>query len=160
MLMLMNYLLYIGKLKKEKMKKKILFLAAILFIISCEPEPEDPELYYTIKNVSTHNLKLTVFDLFVQESNYYCDTTFLLIENSEIVFRYKYLSSIDGAFGPAADSTYIIFDDIKQLIYKRGDGKNRNIFDIENYIERKIDYNFQFTYLISDEDYENAVEIK
>lgn len=142
------------------MKKKLLFLAAALVIISCGPKPEDSKLYYTIKNASTHILKLKVFDLFDQESNNYCDTTFLLNENSEIIFRYEYLSSIDGAFGPAADSVYIIFDDIKQLIYKRGDGKNRNIFDIENYEEIEIDDDLQFTYSITNEDYENAILIE
>lgn len=141
------------------MKKFTLLFLGILIFLSCEPESglEDIILDYTIKNESTHIIKLKVFDLFVQESNIYYDTTYLLFENSEIVFQYKNLSSIDGVFGPAADSTDIIFDDIKHLKYKRDDGKNGNIFDIKNWnviIANGILYKYEYS--ITDEDNENA----
>lgn len=145
------------------MKRIIILVITVFLIHSCwiEPEPEDVKSNYTIKNASTHNVKLKIFDLYIQESNYYCDTTLLLMQSSEVSFQYKFLSYLDGAFGPAADSVYIIFDDVRQIIYRRNDGNPRDIFNINNWDKIiESDTYFKYIYIITDEDYSNATTIE
>ena len=150
------------KLTNLKMMKKFFVLIIVAsFAASCGPEPDDPILDYTIRNKSEHNVKLKIFDLFIQESNVHCDTTILLEQNSEVVFQYKFLSYYDGAFGPASDSVYIIFDDTKQIVYKRNDEYFRNIYDINNWEGGNVnDELYEYLYIITDVDYDNAVLIE
>jgi hypothetical protein len=120
-------------------------------------EPEDTQIDFTIKNVSTHNVKLKVFNAFFDFVGK--DTTFLLPINSEIT--YQYTNIVGYPFGGGEDSAYIIFDNVKQIIYRRDDGKLRNILDIKSYIGGEVkEYWYQYRYEITNEDYANAVEIK
>jgi hypothetical protein len=81
------------------------------------------------------------------------DTIFFLSPDSII----EYNSAIKGT----ADSAYLNFDNVRQIIYRWNDGKYRNILDENNYFGGKENnYLYQYVYEISDEDYENAIEIK
>jgi len=134
------------------MKKIILLLVIILGIYSCGPEPEDLTIEYTINNVSTHKVKLTFFNVYI--SDYvYKDTAFFIIPNSNIEYH--------PPFGGTNDSAYIVFDNTRQIIYKRDDGLSRNILDKNNYIGGKVDdYLYQYKYEITDDDYANATPIE
>jgi hypothetical protein len=137
----------------EKLKI-IIMLVAISLINSCimEPEPEDTIVEYTINNSSSHNIELTFFNVYVADY-LYKDTTFFLTQNSNIEYH--------PPFGGTNDSSYIIFDSIRQIIYRRNDGQARNILDKNNYTGGKVnDYLYQYEYEITDDDYENAIPIE
>ncbi|MDX9695119.1 MAG: hypothetical protein RBT49_04940 [Bacteroidales bacterium] len=143
--------------------KKYILLLAILFIISCEPEKESRANLY-IKNDSSHNIELTVFNAWLPNQNSQ-DTTFVLEPNSEI----SYFFIVDGElsnynllpFGGTADSVHLDFNDNLRIIYRRDDLNPRNIIDINSWIGGKVDdYLYEYEYFITDEDYENAIEIK
>jgi len=140
----------------EKLKKILLAVIVISIMNSCVMKPEPPDLHnhYTIKNVSTHSVKLKVFNAYL---NYvFKDTTFVFSTNSEILLSFINTSP-DRPLSGFESSAYIIFDNIKQIIYVRDDGQARNILDINSYVEGKVN---QYQYEITDEDYANAVEIK
>jgi len=158
----MSYFYFIGKIKFKIMGKlkffAILFIGIILNSCIMDPEPEDTYSKYIIRNLSTHNIKLTIFDAYFDYE--WKDTTFLLDTISEISYGY-YSGTINYPFGGAEDSAYIVFDDLRQLTYIQGDGQVRNILDINSYSGGKTDdYSYQFYYEITDDDYENAIEIK
>lgn len=143
--------------------KKYILLLAILFIISCEPEKESRANLY-IKNDSSHNIELTVFNAWLPNQNSQ-DTTFVLEPNSEI----SYFFIVDGElsnynllpFGGTADSVHLDFNDNLRIIYRREDLNPKNIIDINSWTGGKIDdYLYEYEYFITDEDYENSIEIK
>jgi hypothetical protein len=121
-------------------------------------EPENTQIYFTIKNLTTHNVKLKVFNAYL--SYVFEDTTFLITPNSailyEIIDRPPY-----RPFGAGGDSAYMVFDNVKQIIYRRDDGQTRNILDINSHTGGQVtEYYYKYQYEITDEDYANAVEIK
>ena len=130
----------------------------ISMIYSCfDPEPVTPKNDYTIKNVSSYNVKLKVFDAYFDYL--YKDTTFLININEEIYYRYVNRSG--APFGGGEDSAYVIFDDIRQIIYRRYDGNPKNILDINSYyVVKNSDTWQEYEYFITDDDYDNAEEIK
>ena len=158
MLMLTNYLLYTGKI--ESMKNYIIYILIALTILSCDTgEPMDnPQIDYTIKNLSMHSVKIKVFD--AEIDNVYGDTTFLFPSiNSEI--SYSSHGGIIYVFGGSEDSAYVIFNDNLRIIYRRDDLNPRNIIDINSWSGGKVDdYLYKYEYFITDEDYENAVNIE
>ena len=158
MLMLTNYLLYTGKI--ETMKNYIIYILIALTIASCGTgEPMDnPQIDYTIKNVSMHSVKIKVFD--AEIDNVYGDTTFLFPSiNSEI--SYSSHGGIIYVFGGSEDSVYVIFNDTLRIIYRRDDLNPRNIIDINSWTGGEVNDNlYKYEYLITDEDYENAENIE
>ena len=119
---------------------------------SCRPEPYDTVIEYAINNISTHNVSLTFFNVYISDNNYK-DTTFYLAQNSNIKYH--------PPFGGVNDSCYIIFDGDRQIIYRRNDGQPRNILDVNSFTGGSVsDYLYQYLYEITEEDYTNAVEIK
>lgn len=130
------------------MKNTVYIVLIIIGLYSCGPEPYNAEIKYLISNASTHNIELIFFHM-----PEYKDTIFFLLPNSII----EYNSAIRGI----SDSAYLNFDNDKQIIYRWNDGKSRNILDENNYFGGKEnDYLYQYVYAISDEDYDNAIEIK
>ncbi len=141
------------------MKKTIFFLIVILAMHSCfEPEPEDITKDYITKNITTHNVKLVIF--YKDYNNQNKDTIFTLSPYKEIKQRYinRY---VEYPFGIPADSCYIIFDESRQITYKRDDGNLRNILDVNNYEGGLVKGKwYQYKYYITNEDYSNAIVIK
>ncbi len=143
------------------MKKFILLIVVVGSLISSCIREFETRTDFTIKNVSTHNVKLIVFDAGMPNQNIK-DTSFLLPPNSEIIYYYI----LDGEdapynspFGPA-DSIYIVFDDNLRIIYRRDDLNPRNILDINSYDSEQVDSWYKYQYFITDEDYENAENIE
>lgn len=156
----MNYLLYTGK--KHKIMKRIIIIAvALLTMHACwiEPEPEDPTIEFYIKNISSQNVEITIFNAGIPNQSSK-DITFPLASNSGISYFYG-CSSNEYPLVDAADSAFIIFNNERQIIYRKNDGRLRNMLDI-NIWDREsnavIDYIYIYT--INNEDYENAVNIK
>ncbi len=145
------------------MKNIIIFVIAISFIFSsCDGtgEPMDSTwFYYTIKNKTTHNIKIKVFDANMNRRYIGEDTTLLLPSlNSEI--RYSFLGS-PCTFGCDEDSAYIIFNDKKIITYIRGDSLHRNIIDINSWRGGAVEkHKYEYEYNITEEDYKKAVNIK
>ena len=141
------------------MKKYIIPLLIICLLCSCRPEPYDDSISYTIKNSSTHNIELLIF--FKDANNYNRDTVFLIAKEKEIVRHYTNVD-LDCPFALNYDSVYMNFDDIKRLTYRRNDSLSRNILNTANYEGGLVkDYwLYEYYYIITDEDYTNAVEIK
>ena len=133
----------------KNLKILIIFTLIISIINACGPEPMDT--CFKIKNVSNHDVKLSFFNMYI-DSYVPKDTSFFIGINSEIDFH--------PPFSGIEDSAYVIFDDVKQLIYKRDDGKARNILDLNSYDREIIDGCVYNKYLIKDEDYDNAEEIE
>ena len=140
------------------MKIHILLLAITLFIISCEPEPEDPNTEFYIKNISSHNVEITIFNAGMPNQSP-TDAIISLPSNSGTSYHYV---SYDGyPLVDPVDSAYIKFNDEKQIIYRKNDGQSRNILDINSwdYISG-VSIEHIYIYSITDEDYNNAIEIK
>ena len=136
------------------MKKIIIFILVISAFHSCISEPEREPVFidYTIKNASSHLVSLSFFNVYINDGRY-VDTTFKILPSSEIAYH--------PPFGSTKDSAYIIFDNIKQIIYRRDDGKLSNIFIIKNYIGGKVtEYHYLYQYFITDQDYANATPLK
>jgi hypothetical protein len=145
------------------MKQFTILIITTLMVYSCEPEQES-SAHLFIKNISSHNVELTVFNAWLPNQNSK-DTTFVLARNSEISYYFK----VDGElfnfsilpFGGTADSAYLVFNDNLRVIYRRDDLNIRNILDISNWDEvKESDTYFKYTYLITDDDYETAVNIE
>ena len=134
-------------------------MVVILAMYSCfDPEPTDTKIDYITKNISLHNVKLVIF--YKNYNNQNKDTIFTLSPNEEIKQRYinRY---VDCPFGLPADSGYIVFDESRQIVYKRDDGKLRNILDVNNYVGGLVKGEwYKYQYYITDEDYANAIIIK
>ncbi len=143
------------------MKNIIIFIIAISFIFSscCTGEPMDQPTYsYTIRNKTTHNIKIKVFDACMKGRYLSADTTFLLPSNSKVEYS---LETTPYVFGCKVDSTYIIFNNNRILIYRRGEPSIRNITYRSRWMLEKVDDDrLEFEYNITEEDYKKAVKIK
>ena len=132
-------------------------LLNFLFISACGPEPPDTDTEYTLKNVSSHNIKIEIFDAYFDHIKN--DTIFFITSNSDI--SYRFINNSHLPFGGPTDSVYIVFNDTKQIIYRWDDENPRNILDLNSYDGGKVsDYWYKYEYFITDDDYDNAVEIK
>ena len=139
--------------------KKYTLLLAILFIISCGPEPMDTHLKYTIHNSSKYKIELGIFKAYFVNSPI-TDTTITITSGTEFNYEF-YNRGAQNPFGMSSDSAYITFNKSKRLIYKREDNQIRNILDINNWSGGKVgEYLYEFEYFITDEDYENAENIE
>lgn len=142
-------------MRKHTFKLVIAFILINLFIISCEPEPMDTHLEYTIYNSSKYTVELSIFKAKFTNSRIR-DTTITINSNTELNYDF-YNKSGQYPFGMSTDSAYITFNESKRLIYKREDNQIRNILDINNWSGGKVgEYLYEFEYFITDEDYENA----
>ena len=139
--------------------KKYGLLLVVLFIISCEPEPYDKQLNFTINNNSKYTIELDIFKSYFPNSPIR-DTSLTIVSGSELIYTF-YNKSGQEPFGMSSDSAYITFDSIRRLIYKREDSQIRNILDVNSW---KVDtvniHTYEFEYSFTDEDYENAVLIE
>ncbi len=144
------------------MKKFIVLTIVIgLFISSCgDGEPKyDTSTEYTIKNISTQKVKLIVEDDYF--NNEYKDTIYLLLPNTEIQHLNEHMTPIDGPFGPGADTVIVVFNDIKQIIYFRDDGKPKSLFNIKSFEGSYTKYGlYKYRYYITEEDYSNATTME
>jgi hypothetical protein len=143
--------------------KAIISILIIALLYSCGTgEPMDIVHEYVVKNISAHNVKLIVYERLPKEDNSFIDSNivYVISQNKEIKMSYIDVL-VDDPFDLFNDSAYVIFDDTKQIIYRQNDEQVRNILDVNNFKGGKIDeYFYQYVYEISDEDYENAIEIK
>ncbi len=144
------------------MKNIILLVVGIsLFSSSCGTgEPmEQPTYSYIIRNKTTHDIKIKVFDACMRKGYLSTDTTFLLPSiNSEVKYSFEATSYV---FGCKVDSTYIIFNDNRRIIYRRGEPSIRNITYRSRWMLEKVDDDrLEFEYNITEEDYKKAVKIK
>ncbi|HYX10229.1 MAG TPA: hypothetical protein VE912_26105 [Bacteroidales bacterium] len=146
--------------------KVIIFVIAIVSLFfSCDRMETYTNVQFLVINNSAHNVKLHYF---VFMTAYYSvkDTIFHIPENSEIRIIYEddMGSSIYGSDSPLGlrpDSVYITFDNTKRIIYRQDDSFDKGILDINNYVERKTDeHNYEFSYTITGEDYNNAEKLK
>jgi hypothetical protein len=141
----------------------ILSIAIVLVFFSCDRMEPYTNVEFVVINNSSHNVELHYF-IFMTAYSSVKDTTFNIPENSEIRIFYEddMGSSIYGSpLGLIPDSVYIIFDNTKRIVYKQAEIDDKGILDIENYDEEQVDeHNYEFTYTISETDYDNAVEIK
>jgi len=147
------------------MKKLIILTVYISFLfLSCNKSEPESDTEFIIKNLSSHKVELTVFDAYLPDKFNTEDITVLLNINSEKSYIYSLDGEhmfIDFTFGRTADSAYIIFNNSRKIKYKRNDLNPRNIIDINSWKGLIVsDTYFIYTYSITDEDYENAIEIK
>ena len=142
----------------------ILIIIVGSIVSSCgDGEPKySTSTEYTIRNVSSQNVKLIVADAYDNNNDYiYKDTTYVLLPNKEIKHLYEFQAPIGGPFGPGADTVIVVFNDTKQVIYFRNDGKLRSIFDINSFDGGYTKYGlYKYQYYITDEDYSNATIIE
>ncbi len=163
MQILINYLIYIGLIKNNKMRNKLIVLIIVtcLFVLSCNRMESYTNTEFVIANNSKHDLELRYF-VYLEQHYSVEDTIFNIPKKSEMrVMYYDDMgSSVYGRpLGLSPDSVYITFNS-KRIVYRKGDTENMGIIDIANYYERKVDdNNYEFTYTITSEDYENATEI-
>ncbi|MBN1182271.1 MAG: hypothetical protein JXB49_08295 [Bacteroidales bacterium] len=143
------------------MKKQLIFMITVSIIISCgngEPGMINSQIDYITKNTSIHNVKIIIF--YENVNNIKEDTIFSIPPNLEIIQRYIN-QIVDCPFGLPADSANIVFNDQKQITYRKNDGKSRNILDVNNYTGGLVkDEWYQYQYFITDEDYNNSIPIK
>ena len=161
-MILMIYLCFIGVINLNKMKA-IISILIIALLFSCGTgEPMDIVHEYVVKNTSTHNVKLIVYERLPKEDNSFIDSNivYIISQNKEIKMSYIDVL-VDCPFDLFNDSAFVIFDDTKQLIYRQNDGQVRNILHVNNFkLEKVDDYFYQYVYEFTDEDYEYAIEIK
>ena len=139
--------------------KIIIFFVLTLFLVNCfEPEPTNCVEEYIIENISEHNVNLLVF--YKDIENISNDSLFVIDNDKEIIFSYMNIITIIP-FGLLVDSIYMDFDETLRIIYRKDDGKPRNILDLNSYAGGLVKGNYyKYQYFITDEDYDNAEEIK
>jgi hypothetical protein len=146
------------------MNTKIVLLMIIsLLLSSCGMEPESLT-EFIVKNSSSHNVEFTIFNGELPHKVGAQTITILLNEDSEE----SYIYTMDGENrfydnyvlgGP--DSVYITFDNNRLITYKPNEPDPRNFIDISSWEGEKMsDTHYIYTYSITNEDYENATEIK
>lgn len=139
------------------MKQYLLVVLIFLGMLdSCTgPEPKDTIVMETVVlNDSNHQLE---YILYGYSQLHYIDTITIL--NGE-----KYIEiNNDYRLPEGADSVKIRFDNEKQITYYHytEDKRDRNVFLLDAYIVEKINEEyFKFTYIFTDDDYNNATEIE
>jgi len=142
------------------MKKITIFIIIGLIICSCEPEPQDPNTHFQIKNNSSYNVEVTIYNARVPDKSL-DDLTIFLSSNYAMTYSYV-CSSNEYPLLDEADSAIIVFNDERQIIYRKNDDQLRNILDISSWNEEisAVYYKYLYTYSIENEDYENAVNIE
>jgi len=140
------------------MRRILVFVIIAMAMNSCKPEPKDLTTSFTIENTSSHHVELTIYNGYFDYV--YKDTTIQLGIDSNV--HYKYINiPPDSPFGGYEDSAVIVFDNLKQIIYRRNDSQPRSILNIENFTGGKVkSYSYDYQYGITNEDYLNASEIK
>lgn len=140
------------------MRRILVFIIIALAMNFCKPEPEDNIYDYSIRNNSSYHVDLVVF--YNDSDNILKDSLFVLNSNTEI--KNQYINNNPGnAFSLPVDSVFLIFNNTKRLIYRKDDGQLRNILDINNYTEEKVnDYWYKYQYIINNEDFLNATPTK
>jgi len=140
------------------MRKILVFVLLVLAMNSCKPEPADSEYDYIIINNSSYHVNLNIF--YLNYDSVPKDSLLALSSNAEI--KNHHINYNPGnAFSLPVDSVFLIFDNTKRLVYRKDDGQLRNILDINNYTGGKVnDYWYKYQYIITNEDYFNASEIK
>ena len=158
----MNYLYFIGIIKFDKMKAINISILTAALLYSCTGEPMDIVNEYVVENISSHDVKLIVYERFPKEDNSFLDSNIVYIipQNGEI--RMNYIDVLaNSPFGLFNDSASIIFDNIRIIKYNKDDIQARNILNIDNFNGGKIDkYFYQYFYYITNDDYENAIEVR
>ena len=140
------------------MKIYILLLAITLLIISCGPVEKNPNRKLSIENNSSYNVEITIFNAGLPDQ---APTDAIISLPSNTGRSYFYESSDEYLLVEPADSAYIKFNDERQIIYRKNDGQPRNILDVNSWdYTNGVSVEHVYTYSITDEDYENAIEIK
>jgi hypothetical protein len=143
------------------MNRIIISILSILMIQACiiKPEPEKPYLSYTIENASIVDVEITIFNAGISGQTQPEDIT---IDMPSITGRsYYYLRSDNYLLLEPADSAYILFDDKKMITYIKHDDQVRNILDTAYWeSEYRPGDGYVYRYAITNDDYENATEIK
>lgn len=147
------------------MKDKVIIFIAIIgsLFFSCGKMEPYTNVEFVVDNTSKYNVELEFFRFVIQSGHHIKDITFSIPEKSEIKIIYldDMGSSIDGfPIGVIPDSVFITFNNVKRIVYRQNDLKKKSILDITSYSKSEIDeHNNKYTYSITDEDYENAIEI-
>lgn len=146
---------------------KLKFIAPLLFLISCIVETSTIT-EYIVKNQTTHDLSLVLYH------NAYEDSIPRVVESITQIPVDGESSQMHGdatgsqlyryPLGESTDSVIIIFDDSRKLVYRRNEPDvERNILNIENYVERIREDNnlttYTYTYTLTEKDYSNAVPV-
>ncbi|BDX39108.1 hypothetical protein CYCD_24630 [Tenuifilaceae bacterium CYCD] len=148
------------------MKAKLIFfvIAIVSVASSCDRMEPYTNVEFVIINNSKYSVDLHYFTYITPDGYAKADTVLSIPQYSEIrVYYYDDMgSSIYGfPLGVSPDSVYLTFDNTKRIIYRSNDSSDKGILDINSYEEKKIDeHNYEFTYTITEDDYNNAVLIK
>ena len=145
---------------------KILYIFLfIIMLYSCDGtgEPMDDIVNeYTVKNISEHEVKLLIYYRISLDNISFTDTSIIFFLPTNDKLTKSYINrQVESPFGLLNDSAYVIFDSVRQIIYRDNDGQSRNILETESFSGDKVDdYLYQYFYEITDEDYNNAVPIE
>lgn len=145
------------------MKSKITSYCLILLLplISCNPD------YYSttkfiVENKSNQFIKVEIYN-FMTEEEAFVDTSFNLStgDKYEISYGGKGDESYKYPFGYRTDSAIIRFNSDKIKLFYKDDLQDRNILEINNFIGKKVSeenyqIKYEYTYSITDEDYNNS----
>ena len=94
---------------------------------------------------------------FTNNSEYICDTVFILNSGSQWGNLYDGKFIYSSPFGYKADTVVLIFGQTDTVLYTLLDKSNRNILHIDNFQEEEIEkHSYQYTYIITETDYQNA----
>lgn len=151
---------------KNTMKNKLIFFVIVIVSVasSCDRMEPYTNVEFVIINNSKYTTDLRYFIYRMPDGYTKTDTMLRITQNSEIrVCYYDDMgSSIYGfPLGIYPDSVFLTFDNTKRIIYRSNDSSGKGILDINNYEKRKVDeHNYEFTYTITEEDYNNAILIK
>jgi len=136
----------------------VLIILVLFLFSSCIKEPPYTYSYFTIVNKSNHNLAIRLFNRNLDR--WFQNDSIHLLMNDSIGFSRSAKERIEYPF-PVTDSLYIVFDDFKRLVYKLPFDWSRNILDYESYSGGMIkEYEYRFRYVITEQDYLDAIAIK
>lgn len=145
------------------MKKYIVLIFISSILTSCGHGEDKFWTDFIIKNNFERTVKLTVFNGKPLSESFRKDSTYIILPSKYISdgisdkgWDTKYLLPCYGA-----DSVHIVFDDMLQIVYRKGDSNPRNILNISSYTDIiKGEAGAQYTYNITEDDYKNAKPIK
>ncbi|MDA3892676.1 MAG: hypothetical protein PF517_13515 [Salinivirgaceae bacterium] len=138
----------------------IIIITSILILHACfiEPEPEEPNIRFTIDNSSSFGTEITIFNAGIPEQSLSEDITISI--PSKEGYSYFYLLSDKYLLIEPADSAFIKFNDERIIKYIRNDNQIRNFLDTAYW---EISYSpatgYIYRYTITEEDFEHALEI-
>lgn len=144
------------------MRNKILLIPLFFICYSCITD-HITSTVFIIKN-NTNNLVKIDVQIMDESSSYIKDSLLVINEFSEVensFIKDGEDSMALSPFGLNPNTAEIIFDDTLSIFYTWDDTNPRNIIDINNYTGGKVkDGLFEFTFTITEEDYNNAVLIE